>query len=125
MVPAENARAIRKILRTVVDDGGTGAQAALEGYSVCGKTGTTKKIDANGGYSSEDYFSSFIGFSPSEDPAICVLVIIDEPKKQYYGGVVAAPAFRRIAQETLNYLNVHPDRLGDHLAVAAPSEGRL
>jgi len=120
-----SAKTIRNILRTVVSEGGTGARAALDGYSVCGKTGTAKKLAEDGTYSDNDYIASFIGFTPSEDPAICALVIIDEPRKKYYGGIVAAPAFRRIAQETLNYLNVHPDSLGDHLAVTRQSEGRI
>ena len=125
IVSEKSAKTVRNILRTVISDGGTGARAALDGYSVCGKTGTVKKIGEDGTYSSENYIASFIGFTPSENPALCALVIIDEPKKEYYGGIVAAPAFRRIAQETLNYLNVHPDSLGDHLAVTRQSEGRI
>ncbi len=125
VISGDSARAIRNILRTVVAEGGTGAQAALDGYSVCGKTGTAKKIGEDGTYSNENYIASFIGFTPCEDPAICALVIIDEPRKAYYGGIVAAPAFRRIAQETLNYLNVHPDSLGDRLAVTRRAEGRI
>jgi cell division protein FtsI (penicillin-binding protein 3) len=121
----EKARAIRNILKTVVAEDGTGANAALDGYSAGGKTGTAKKIAEDGTYSSEDYIASFIGFAPSEEPAICVLVIIDEPRKQYYGGTVAAPAFRRIAQETLNYLNVHPDSLGDQLAVTGSADDQI
>ncbi len=125
VISEDSAQTVRNILRTVVSEGGTGARAALDGYSVCGKTGTAKKLAADGTYSSKDYIASFIGFTPSEDPAIVVLVIIDEPRKEYYGGIVAAPAFRRIAQETLNYLNIHPDSLGDHLAVNRQSEGRI
>ena len=109
----------------MVAEGGTGANAALDGYSVGGKTGTAKKIGEDGTYSNEDYIASFIGFAPSEEPAICVLVIIDEPRKQYYGGTVAAPAFRRIAQETLNYLNVHPDRLDGQLAVTGSADNQI
>ena len=125
VISEDSAKTVRNILRTVVSEGGTGARAALDGYTVCGKTGTAKKLAADGTYSSKDYIASFIGFTPSEDPAISALVIIDEPRKEYYGGIVAAPAFRRIAQETLNYLNIHPDSLGDHLAVNQQSEGRI
>ena len=125
VISEDSAKTIRNILRTVVGEGGTGARAALDGYSVCGKTGTAKKLGEDGTYSSKNYVASFIGFTPADDPAICVLVIIDEPSKEYYGGIVSAPAFRRIAQETLNYLNVHPDSLGDHLAVTRQSEGRI
>jgi cell division protein FtsI (penicillin-binding protein 3) len=108
-----------------VAEGGTGAEAALPGYSVGGKTGTAKKIGPDGTYSDDRYVASFVGFTPVEDPAITILVIIDEPRTAYYGGVVAAPAFRRIAQETLHYLNVHPDIQKGQLAVAAGTEERI
>lgn len=125
VVLKSTARKISTILKTVVAEGGTGTQAALQGFSVGGKTGTAKKIGADGTYSDDDYIASFVGFTPVDNPAITVLVIINEPRKQYYGGVVAAPAFRRIAQETLNYLNVHPDIQDGQLAAAEGTEGRI
>jgi cell division protein FtsI (penicillin-binding protein 3) len=125
VVSEGTARKISTILKTVVAEGGTGTQAALQGFSVGGKTGTAKKIGPDGTYSDDDYIASFVGFTPVDNPAITVLVIIDEPRKQYYGGVVAAPAFRRIAQETLNYLNVHPDIQDGQLAAAEGTEGRI
>ncbi|MEJ2476432.1 MAG: penicillin-binding protein 2 [Desulfobacterales bacterium] len=125
VVSESTARKIRAILKTVVAEGGTGTQAALQGFSVGGKTGTAKKIGPDGTYSDDDYIASFVGFTPVDNPAITVLIIINEPRKQYYGGVVAAPAFRRIAQETLNYLNVHPDIRDGQLAAAEGTEGRI
>ncbi|MFZ0611851.1 MAG: penicillin-binding protein 2 [Desulfobacterales bacterium] len=125
VVSETTARKIGTILKTVVTEGGTGTQAALQGYSVAGKTGTAKKIGPDGTYSDDNYIASFVGFTPADDPAITVLVIINEPRKEYYGGVVAAPAFRRIAQETLNYLNVHPDLTDGQLAAAGSPEGRI
>jgi cell division protein FtsI (penicillin-binding protein 3) len=125
VVSESTARKISAILKTVVAEGGTGTQAALQGFSVGGKTGTAKKIGPDGTYSDDDYIASFIGFTPVDNPAITVLIIINEPRKQYYGGVVAAPAFRRIAQETLNYLNVHPDIRDGQLAAAEGTEGRI
>jgi len=125
VVSESTARKISAILKTVVAEGGTGTQAALQGFSVGGKTGTAKKIGPDGTYSDDDYIASFVGFTPVDNPAITVLIIIDEPRKQYYGGVVAAPAFRRIAQETLNYLNVHPDIRDGQLAAAEGTEGRI
>lgn len=125
VVSESNARKISAILKTVVAEGGTGTKAALQGFSVGGKTGTAKKIGPDGTYSDDDYIASFVGFTPVDNPAITVLVIINEPRKQYYGGVVAAPAFRRIAQETLNYLNVHPDIQDGQLAAAEGTEGRI
>ncbi|MFC1858647.1 penicillin-binding transpeptidase domain-containing protein, partial [Thermodesulfobacteriota bacterium] len=56
------------------------------------------------------YIASFIGFAPAKKPAVSILVIINEPEKHHYGGIVAAPAFKKIAQETLTYLNVAPER---------------
>ena len=75
------------------------------------------------GYANGKYVSSFVGFAPFEHPRISVLVVVDEPKTAYYGGTVAAPAFRRISQETLGYLNVPPDEKSEKLtAWAGPGE---
>jgi cell division protein FtsI (penicillin-binding protein 3) len=80
----------------------------LDRYAVCGKTGTAQKIAEDGGYSYKKYLSSFVGFAPAEKPKITVLVVVDEPRKQHYGGIVAAPIFRKIAQKTLDYINTSP-----------------
>jgi cell division protein FtsI (penicillin-binding protein 3) len=95
-------------MKTVITKGGTGTNAALEGYTVCGKTGTTRKLDDDGVYSNTRHIASFVGFTPAENPKLAILVVIDEPKGKYYGGTVAAPVFRRIAREALNYLNIAP-----------------
>jgi cell division protein FtsI (penicillin-binding protein 3) len=108
VISSQNARTIRRILQTVITEGGTGVNAALEGYSVGGKTGTAQKVDPKGSYAKGKYLSSFIGITPINDPALVILVAIDEPQKEHYGGTVAAPAFNKIARETLHYLNVHP-----------------
>jgi len=109
VISTRSATVVKNILKTVVTEGGTGVNAALDGYSACGKTGTARKLDANGQYSKDKHTASFVGFAPAENPRITVLVIIDEPQGEYYGGIVAAPVFRQIAQETLSYLNVPPD----------------
>ena len=106
VVSLETARTVKKIMASVTTEGGTGVNAALEGYSVCGKTGTAQKIDEKGTYSDEKYTASFLGFIPAEDPEITVLVVIDEPQGKHYGSIVAAPAFKRIAHETVNYMNI-------------------
>jgi cell division protein FtsI (penicillin-binding protein 3) len=114
VISAETARTVREMMRGVVAEGGTGERAALEGYAICGKTGTAQKLDPEtGGYADGAYLASFVGFLPAERPRLTILVVIDEPTIDHYGGVVAAPAFRRIAQETLTYLNIPPgsDRL--------------
>lgn len=124
VVSRQTAAALKEILRTVVLPGGTGVHAALEGYSACGKTGTARKIDETGAYSNDRHVASFIGFAPAEDPQIAVLVVIDEPKTQVYGGAVAAPVFKKIAQTTLNYLNVPPRPATERLRVALDGGGR-
>lgn len=108
-VSAQTARTVRRIMHTVITEGGTGVKAGVNGYAVCGKTGTAQKIDANGNYARNAYIASFIGMAPTENPAIVVLVIVDEPRDTYYGGLVAAPAFSRIVKESLGYMNVVPD----------------
>ena len=108
VVSVSTAQKVRRIMRTVITDGGTGVEADLEGYSVCGKTGTAQKIESNGQYARSKYVASFIGFAPTERPALVALVMVDEPKTTHYGGTVAAPAFKRIIKETLSYLNIAP-----------------
>ncbi len=108
-VSPEVAAIVRRIMQTVVTEGGTGTSASLQGYTVCGKTGTAQKIDSNGKYSRGKYTASFVGIAPVENPHIVVLVVIDEPADEHYGGTVAAPAFQKIAHETLQYLNVPPN----------------
>jgi cell division protein FtsI (penicillin-binding protein 3) len=87
---------------------GTGRQAQVPGYTVAGKTGTAAKI-VNRAYSKSDYYASFVGFAPSRRPAITVLVVVDTPRGgKYYGGDVAAPVFRRVAEQALRHLGVAP-----------------
>jgi cell division protein FtsI (penicillin-binding protein 3) len=116
-VSSETAATLKKMLAKVTQDGGTGVQAALDGYTVCGKTGTAQKIGESGTYEKGKYVSSFAGFVPAENPEAVILVIIDEPKKAHYGGIVAAPAFKQIALQTLNYMNVPPEGTSNPLTV--------
>ncbi len=97
-------------LKTVVSPQGTAPNAALDHYTVAGKTGTAWKVE-NGHYVRK-YFASFIGFFPADDPQVCISITLDEPEKKYgfYGGAVAAPVFKRIAERVANYLNIAPDR---------------
>jgi cell division protein FtsI (penicillin-binding protein 3) len=117
-ISEKTAGTLTRIMQTVITDGGTGVNAALDGYSVCGKTGTAQKIDENGRYSNEKYVASFVGFAPVENPKIAVLVVVDEPQKEHYGSSVAAPAFKTIAQKTLDYMNIAPKRPTDKLMVS-------
>jgi cell division protein FtsI (penicillin-binding protein 3) len=122
-ISSETARVIRQMMKEVITTGGTGVNAALEGYAVCGKTGTAQKIE-NGAYARGKYVSSFIGFVPADHPEAVILVIVDEPQKRYYGGTVAAPAFKRIALETLGYLNISPQNIPNRLTVSLEKEGK-
>jgi cell division protein FtsI (penicillin-binding protein 3) len=108
-VSPEVASLVKQIMQTVVTEGGTGTSAFLDGYTVCGKTGTAQKIDESGNYAKGKYISSFLGFAPADNPRLVILVVIDEPSGVYYGGTVAAPAFKKIAHETLQHLNVPPE----------------
>lgn len=121
-VSERTAREVRGMMHRVIS-GGTGAQARLDGWTAAGKTGTAQKIDPNGGYAEDRYVSSFVGFAPVERPAVAILVVIDEPSDAHYGGTVAAPAFRQIAQQALQYLNIPPSSDTDRLMVAADREG--
>jgi cell division protein FtsI/penicillin-binding protein 2 len=103
------AATLTALLRGVVDEGGTGTEAAVPGFTVAGKTGTAAKPDPRGGYSTTRYVASFVGFVPAKDPRLVILVTIDEPGTTIWGGVVAAPAFQQIARFGLQYLEVSPD----------------
>ncbi len=122
VISEKTAKTLTRIMQTVTTEGGTGVNAALEGYSVSGKTGTAQKIGKNGTYARGQYISSFVGFVPSEHPKIAILVVIDEPKRQHYGGVIAAPGFRNIAQKTLAYMNISPKSKTDGLIVSLGSK---
>jgi len=101
-------RALTRMLEGVVIDG-TGQAADIAGYRVAGKTGTAQKVDPlTRRYSQELFCSSFIGFFPAQAAQIAILVTIDEPKGEHLAGVVAAPVFRKIAQNIISYLNIPP-----------------
>jgi cell division protein FtsI (penicillin-binding protein 3) len=103
------ASVLTRILVKVTEEGGTGTLAAVPGFQVAGKTGTAQKVDPiAGGYSRDKRVASFVGYVPAEAPRLVILVVVDEPVSSPYGGVVAAPAFRRIAEATLSYLGVFP-----------------
>ncbi len=112
VISSNTSGVARKIMETVTTEGGTGVKAALGGYSVCGKTGTAQKINKQGKYAEKRYVASFVGFAPEENPVLSILVVIDEPMVEHYGGTVAAPVFRKILHETLNYLNIPSYRQG-------------
>lgn len=124
VVSPRTAQAVRRIMETVVGPEGTGRKAALQSYSVCGKTGTAQKADKSGAYAQGRFIASFVGFAPAEAPAAVILVVLDEPRKHHYGGVVAAPAFRRIAEETLTLLNIESRPPGERLRADAGADSQ-
>ncbi|MDR7462857.1 MAG: penicillin-binding transpeptidase domain-containing protein, partial [Armatimonadota bacterium] len=81
---------------------------AVRGYRVAGKTGTAQKPSPHGGYEPGRYVASFVGVVPADRPQLAIVVVVDEPKGAYYGGVVAAPVFSRIASQALWMLGVPP-----------------
>ena len=95
------------MLEGVLSAGGTAQEAAVEGYTLAGKTGTAEKAE-NGTYSKTDFVASFIGFAPAKNPRLLVSVMVDEPRGDIYGGTVAAPAFERIMEFALPYLKIPP-----------------
>ncbi len=105
----ENTVARMKEALAMVVNEGTGRHASLNGYTSAGKTGTAQKF-INGQYSHEKFVASFVGFAPLLEPRLAAIVVIDEPQGSYYGGTVAAPAFSRIMERALMYLNVPQDR---------------
>lgn len=111
VVSRATARTVAKMLKGVVAEGGTGARAAITGFEAAGKTGTSQKADTvNGGYSKTARIASFVGFAPADEPRFVLLTLVDEPTVNVYGGVVAAPLFRRIAGPALHALGAVPSR---------------
>ncbi len=121
VVSPGTATAVARMMATVVA-AGTGTKAALDEYRVSGKTGTAQKTDLDGRYAKGKFVASFVGFVPSQKPELVILVVVDEPEKNHYGGTVAGPAFRQIAETTLDYLNIAPDRSSPKLVVSRESE---
>jgi cell division protein FtsI (penicillin-binding protein 3) len=109
IIQAPNAASLRTMLEGVLGPGGTATGAAIKGYELAGKTGTAQKPDpVTGGYSATKYVSSFVGFAPAKTPKLLVTVMVDEPKGEIYGGLVAGPAFKRITSFALSYLKIPP-----------------
>jgi cell division protein FtsI (penicillin-binding protein 3) len=109
VISEETAKKMVALLKAATEKGGTGEGAIPAGYEVAGKTGTAQKVDSLlGGYSEDRYVSGFIGFAPADAPKLALLVIIDEPQGDRYGGVVAAPIFKTIMEKVLPTLNVIP-----------------
>ncbi|MEQ1638114.1 MAG: penicillin-binding protein 2 [Methylococcales bacterium] len=107
----KTAKQVKAMLETVVMRDGTAYQARVDGYRVAGKTGTVKKIGANGKYTDDKYFGFFVGMAPASDPRLVIAVMVDEPSAgKYYGGLVAAPVFSKVMTGALRILGISPDQ---------------
>jgi cell division protein FtsI (penicillin-binding protein 3) len=110
IISKETSDTMKSILETVTQEGGTAINAAIKGNPVAGKTGTAQMIDpVTKTYSNKDYVSSFVGFVPADKPRFVLIVVVYQPRGAIYGGAVAAPVFRAIAEEALTYLDVPVD----------------
>lgn len=111
VIKPKAAEQVREMLSQVTQDsaGGTGRLAQVDGYTTAGKTGTAHKNLGRGGYLSNSYVGSFVGFAPAVNPRLVIAVMLDDPHGQYFGGVVAAPVFSAIAGPSLHILGVRPD----------------
>jgi cell division protein FtsI (penicillin-binding protein 3) len=109
VIRPETAATLRRLMEGVVLDG-TGKLAHLDGWTAAGKTGSAQKIDpSTGRYSRTQLIASFTGFAPISNPAVTILVSLDSPVGQHEGGQVAAPVFKRVAEQVLPYLDVPRD----------------
>jgi len=127
VVSEETATQLRAMLANVVESG-TGTAAAIDGYTVAGKTGTARKPQETGGYEDEDgrfhYVSTFAGFVPADDPQLSAIVVLDEPETSIYASETAAPVFAELAQFSLRHLGVAPADVGfAAVDVPEPSDG--
>ncbi|NQU15818.1 MAG: transpeptidase family protein [Desulfobacteraceae bacterium] len=115
----KTAKEAARILEGVTGQDGTAPKAAIRGFRVAGKTGTSQKVDPKTKqYSRTKYVAVFVGFVPLVQPKLVILVVVDEPKGSAYGGVVAAPVFRKVGRWALNHLRVNPTKTPSSLAHA-------
>ena len=109
VISPQTAKNVARILEGVVSEDGTAPLAAISGYRVAGKTGTSQKVDPRTkSYSKKDYVAIFVGFVPADKPRMVILMTVDEPKGKAYGGLVAGPAFQEVSSWALNHLRITP-----------------
>jgi cell division protein FtsI/penicillin-binding protein 2 len=130
VISRETARTVAQMLTGVASKNGTAPEAAIEGFDVAGKTGTTQKF-VNGEWSKRNHVVSFVGFFPAHDPQVAISVIIDDPDHKVpggvaYGGRVAAPSFKRIGERLIPILEISNSRRPDlpSMLVASHEGGR-
>ncbi|MCG8616135.1 MAG: penicillin-binding protein 2 [Desulfobacterales bacterium] len=125
VVSPKTATIVKDMMHTVVQEEGTGTQAAMDGYAVCGKTSTAQKtVAGRRGYARGKYIAAFGGFAPLKDPKLAILVVVDEPRPNHYGGVVAAPAFKTIMSKSFNYLSIPPEKTNAMIAALTKEDSQ-
>lgn len=107
IISKQTAQKVLNMMEKVVQKG-TGIKASLPGLRIAGKTGTGQKVNPDGRYSNDKFVSSFVGFFPLPRPSFGIIVVLDEPQGEYYGGDTAAPVFKKIAQDIAIYKNIIP-----------------
>jgi cell division protein FtsI (penicillin-binding protein 3) len=112
VISERTAQTMARLLMGVVSADGTAPEAAIPGFEVAGKTGTAQKI-INGRYSDHHHIASFVGFFPASNPQVAITVIVDDadactPGGTAYGHIVAAPVFKRLGEQLIQYLNIQP-----------------
>jgi cell division protein FtsI (penicillin-binding protein 3) len=108
VISPKAAKIVREMMETVVSDEGTAPMASITGYRIGGKTGTAQVVDPECRCYSTDVIASFIGMAPAEDPEIVVAIAIHHPKNGRYGGRLAGPVFKEVAQYALQDRNIPP-----------------
>ena len=114
VIKPEHAQAIVAMMQTVTEAGGTGTAAAINGYHVAGKTGTSRRSDpVKGGYLEGQYRNVFAGVAPASNPRFAVVILVEDPQKQKYAGQTVAPVFAKVMKEVLRLYNVPFDKALD------------
>ena len=106
----EQAMAIVQMMESVTEDGGTAKGAAIDGYRVAGKTGTSRRINPKGGYYTDQYRNVFAGMAPASNPKLVGVMLIEDPRGQIYAGLTVAPVFHNVMKEALRLYNVPLDK---------------
>lgn len=98
------------MMTSVTEPGGTATLAAIDGYRVAGKTGTARRTNPKGGYYDDQYRTAFVGIAPASNPRFVVAIMVEDPRVDKFGGLVAAPVFRSVMKEALRLYNVPFDK---------------
>lgn len=110
VIEPKNAQAIVKMMELVTEQGGTARAAAINGYRVAGKTGTSRRTNPNGGYYTDQYRTTFAGIAPASNPRFAIAILVEDPRRQFYAGQVSAPVFHNVMKEALRLYNVPFDK---------------